>query len=145
MMKFILNGIEVPNTLNLLDATNDSQSISPIDVKSTMPDNDDNLTIELQLYFGDEFTLDSDIQFFIDNVTITVGYHVIVDYPEYDTEVKDYGYETSVEWSKPFSINFTYNNKTNDANLTGAGIAVEWLDGTSHTIVENSGVYQFTG
>jgi hypothetical protein len=107
LLKAKIGNLNVPQNLNLLDATVGISSAS-WDVKNALVV-DSNVTISLNVTYGDSFTNIQDIIFSIDNVEINVGYHLEVQYIDAPTTTQTEGtYDTTVIWNENFTIDFTY-------------------------------------
>ncbi|MHA1339262.1 MAG: hypothetical protein ACTSO2_04670 [Promethearchaeota archaeon] len=148
-IKFFINDYELLQTLSLLDANSTWQGINSgqgIDVSSLININV-NITFKMQLYIADEFIFGNNITFSIDNVTLDVGYTVIVQTPEIDANLEIAGsYETNIIWNNSFTIDFNYTELSTGIGIQNAIINIIWIDDFTITEISNdTGIYRFVG
>ena len=126
--RIIINNNQLGETVKLTTATSIYKSfkVGGVDVANFLTPNEE-VNLSLQLYIGDEFTLDSDIIVSIDNVSLIIGYGIFTlpDVSTYDLILNDINrtIEKSgqVIFNEELNITFIYKNSLGDF-ISGATV-----------------------
>ncbi|MFX0177677.1 MAG: hypothetical protein ACFE85_15805, partial [Candidatus Hodarchaeota archaeon] len=134
--RIIINNNQLGETVKLTTATTSPQYFKAggLDVSSLIQAGEE-VNLSIQIYIGDEFTLDTDVTLSIDNVTLVIGYGIYTapDSSDYDLILNGVDRttekSTQVTYNENLNVTFIYKNSTGDfitganVELTGGGLS----------------------
>ncbi|MHA1745483.1 MAG: hypothetical protein ACTSWW_05760 [Promethearchaeota archaeon] len=140
-IRIYLNEFLIPETVKLTNATTSPQKFSTGGIASLIEENQ-NITISIQVFIADNFLMDSNKSLHIDNVSLDVGYTIVEVSPPIVTEFFTLGSLTrEIPWNDTFTIFVNYTELLSKNGIKNAQYEIQWIENYQMMELEN-GIYQ---
>jgi hypothetical protein len=148
--RILINTNQIGDTVKLTTATTSYQYFKTggLDVSNFLSAGGD-VNVSIQIYIGDEFTLDTSITISIDDVSLSIGYGIFTepDTSIYNLLLNDVDRtgekSTQVTYSENLNVTFIYKNSTEDF-ITGADVQLTGEGLSPIPLTENPTFEQYT-